>query len=85
MKSFFKNNLSLLFNIGMLVLLFTYPISDITDASKEENNDKLGKIYLLNNNSDQKHLEVRDKNIFFNSILLKADASFQSSHPILPK
>jgi hypothetical protein len=49
MKSFLKHNLSLLFNIGLLVLLFTYPISNINGAKEQRDNNKVKESLETNN------------------------------------
>jgi hypothetical protein len=52
MKFFFKNNLSLIFNLGLLVLLFTYPVVNITGIENK-------KIHTLTDNT--KKIENRRK------------------------
>lgn len=62
MISFFKNNLSFIFNIALLVLLFTYPITNITEAGKKEKNEKLSETVKTNNAVIENTMNIDLKN-----------------------
>ncbi len=54
MKNILANKTSLLYNLGLLILLFTYPVANLTKASTEENNTKLVEEPLPNNLRNEK-------------------------------
>jgi hypothetical protein len=82
MISFLKNNLSLLFNMAILVLLFTYPVANISEAGKNEKNEKLGENLKTNDAVIENVIDVHLKNnhhLIANPIL-KKEALFQTNN-----
>jgi hypothetical protein len=85
MISFLKNNLSLIFNMALLVLLFTYPVANVAEAGKNEkneNNEKLGEPLKTNNRVIESAMDIHLKNThhLIANPILKTEALFQTNN-----
>ncbi len=64
MKTILANKTSILYNLGMLILLFTYPVANLTKVSAEENStelaDKLLPTNVRNKNQQNQKFNIND-------------------------
>ncbi len=59
MKTILANKTSILYNVGLLILLFTYPVANLTRASAVENNTELDEKILPNSSNIQNHQQMK--------------------------
>lgn len=87
MKLFFKNNLSLIFNLGLLVLLFTYPVVNITGIEIKKINTPIDNTINIENRRKENNMELfmQKKNGFIVKPTLNTQNIFQSNNMLFTK
>ncbi len=73
MKTFLKNNLCSIFNMGLLVLVFTYPITDINRLENKEVNANPYETLKISNSKIENTKEINFKSS--NSFGIKATSN----------
>lgn len=79
---FIKKNLSLIFNIGMLVLLFTYPIDKNLEVSEKANKEGVPKTLKTSNTKIE---TVKDYNNMITKPFLNNKNIFEKNNILFTK
>ena len=87
MKSFLKNNVHLIYNISLIILLFTYPITNTSEINKQKIDNKIDRILKIkvSNIENGTDIYLRNSDQFIvKPISIKADI-FQASNILFTK